>query len=166
MNRRPKAVLTTEDMLRDALDHIARTADQSRSQTRRLRWIAERARLALRGIPYDDTAFDLPPKVDREPTMLRKAIARALAYPEAWDTERVPNEQAALACITGFACGQVVAPYTPIRVRLGEAWQATDIQVHYDPSIHPGELLVGIEGSPQTLLRLTHPINDNEARHD
>lgn len=33
--------------LRDALDHIWRVARASRTQTRRLRWIAERARCAI-----------------------------------------------------------------------------------------------------------------------
>ncbi|MGO1069282.1 hypothetical protein [Lysobacter sp. CA199] len=39
-------------MLRDALDHIARTAHQSRSQTVRIRWIEARANGALEGKPY------------------------------------------------------------------------------------------------------------------
>lgn len=35
------------ECLRDALDHIRRTALASRTQTRRLRWIAGRAQSAL-----------------------------------------------------------------------------------------------------------------------
>lgn len=44
----------------DALDHIARSAAQSRSQTRRLRWIERRASMALCGEDYNEAAFDLP----------------------------------------------------------------------------------------------------------
>ena len=45
----------------DALDHIMRTANTSRTQTRRLRWIAERARCAING--NDDwREIDLPKK--------------------------------------------------------------------------------------------------------
>ncbi|MFW6344827.1 MAG: hypothetical protein ACOC0M_00630 [Halomonas sp.] len=45
---------------RDALGHIRRTAENSRSQTRRLRFIAERARMALEGEIYQPGAIDLP----------------------------------------------------------------------------------------------------------
>lgn len=38
---------TREDVLQDALDHIMRVARGSRTQTRRIRWIFERARCAL-----------------------------------------------------------------------------------------------------------------------
>jgi hypothetical protein len=53
------------EQLRDALDHIEKTARASRSQTRRLRWIAERAKYALeeKPFPYD---LDLPPSVESE----------------------------------------------------------------------------------------------------
>ena len=47
-------------MLARALDHIARTAAKSRSQTRRLRWIEQRALFALRGDEYRDIDLDLP----------------------------------------------------------------------------------------------------------
>lgn len=43
-----------------ALDHIARTAARSRSMTRRLRWIEQRALIALRGDEYCDSDLDLP----------------------------------------------------------------------------------------------------------
>jgi acyl-CoA hydrolase len=42
----------------DALDHIMRVANASRTQTRRLRWIAERARCALEGGDWRE--LDLP----------------------------------------------------------------------------------------------------------
>ena len=48
------------ELVRDALDHIARTCTQSRTQTRRLRWINFRANTALEGKPYDEKLLDLP----------------------------------------------------------------------------------------------------------
>jgi hypothetical protein len=48
------------ELLRSALDHIARTARNSRSQTRLIRWIEARATGALRGEPYLADAIDLP----------------------------------------------------------------------------------------------------------
>lgn len=45
-------------LMHNALDHIARTARKSRTSTRRLRWIEERANDALAGRPY--TPVDLP----------------------------------------------------------------------------------------------------------
>ncbi|MGJ7611112.1 MULTISPECIES: hypothetical protein [unclassified Variovorax] len=47
-------------ILAQALDHIARTAAKSRSQTRRTRWIEQRALCALRGDEYRDIDVDLP----------------------------------------------------------------------------------------------------------
>src|SRR4051812_46077136 len=41
------------ELLRDALDHIARIAGSARVPTRRLDWIASRARMALRGKTWD-----------------------------------------------------------------------------------------------------------------
>ena len=49
------------EILIDALDHIMRTAHGSRTQTRRLRWIAERARCAIDG-KEDWRDIDLPKK--------------------------------------------------------------------------------------------------------
>lgn len=46
--------------LREALSHIIRTCQGSRTRTRRLRWIEQRAQFALEGKPYSDDAFDLP----------------------------------------------------------------------------------------------------------
>jgi hypothetical protein len=51
------------EVLRSALDHIVRTARNSSTSTRRTRWIAARAQMALDGKPYSDAMFDLP-KVD------------------------------------------------------------------------------------------------------
>jgi hypothetical protein len=48
------------NMLCGALEHIAKTARASRSQTRRIRWIEARAIGALRGQQYERDAIDLP----------------------------------------------------------------------------------------------------------
>lgn len=48
------------DLMRDALDHIAKTCTQSRTQTLRLRWIRDRANLAVQGKPYIEADHDLP----------------------------------------------------------------------------------------------------------
>ena len=47
-------------ILANALDHIAKTADRSRSQSRRVRWIKARAESALAGNDYSDAGVDLP----------------------------------------------------------------------------------------------------------
>lgn len=54
------------DPLRIALEHIQKTVGQSRTQTRRLRWIGKRAELALAGRPYVASEHDLPPNGDSE----------------------------------------------------------------------------------------------------
>jgi len=46
--------------LKDALDHIRRTADNSRTRTRRLAFISERASRALNGEKYETGDIDLP----------------------------------------------------------------------------------------------------------
>jgi hypothetical protein len=57
------------EILRDALDHIMRTANSSRTQTRRLRWITKRCECALDG--NDDwKEIDLPKKA---PLSLRES---------------------------------------------------------------------------------------------
>ncbi|MNO15121.1 hypothetical protein D3C76_47790 [compost metagenome] len=67
--------------LREALHHIRKTCEQSRTETRRLRWIAQRAQWAIDGRPYDDSAFDLPKdatgsneKLKRELEALRSRV--------------------------------------------------------------------------------------------
>ena len=54
------------ELVRDALDHIARTCTQSRTHTRRLRWINYRANTALEGKPYDEKLLDLPKNGDQQ----------------------------------------------------------------------------------------------------
>lgn len=60
------------ELLRDALDHIARTCHQSRQSTRRIRWIEARANGALEGKPYDASLIELPVKVDRAIDRLKR----------------------------------------------------------------------------------------------
>lgn len=62
-------VLTVEQenlLLRDALDHVARIANASRRKTNRLDWIASRAKLALRGQPWDWRSMPEPKKQSLE----------------------------------------------------------------------------------------------------
>lgn len=80
--------------LRIALDHIRKTATQSRTQSRRLRWIEQRAIWALEGRPYDNSQFDLPKdsatsavKAELKATRLRKDLDGALANLAAKDAE-------------------------------------------------------------------------------
>lgn len=62
----PAAIVPAVNPLRVALEHIQKTAGQSRTQTRRLRWIAKRAELALAGRPYVASEHELPPNGDSE----------------------------------------------------------------------------------------------------
>lgn len=64
-------------ILANALDHIARTADRSRSQSRRTRWIKARAESALAGNDYADAGVDLPKSMG--PNTGEK-MARRMAY--------------------------------------------------------------------------------------
>ena len=66
--------MKNDTMERDALDHIMRTALASRSQTRRLRWIAERARYALEGETFPDD-LKLPPSVESEHFRMSRQLA-------------------------------------------------------------------------------------------
>ena len=69
------------ELLRAALDHIAKTAAGSRTSTRRLRWIEQRARWALEGKQYDREAFDMPTvpsQASMEQTRERLAQAKLL----------------------------------------------------------------------------------------
>ncbi len=77
--RGDKAAATVDPMvLASALDHIAKTAERSRSQTRRLRWIAMRANFALEGREYRDIDVDLPKDAGPEtPEKLGRKLAHA-----------------------------------------------------------------------------------------
>lgn len=54
------------DLLRDALDHIARIANAARQSTRRLDWISSRAREALRGVSWDREYLPEPKKASMD----------------------------------------------------------------------------------------------------
>ena len=60
--------------LRDALDHIARVARASRTQSRRDRWIAARAESALQG-NSDWKDLDIPKNIDTDVKRLRRKLA-------------------------------------------------------------------------------------------
>jgi len=64
-------------ILANALDHIAKTAARSRSQTRRIRWIERRALVALRGEEYRDIDHDLP---KRPPGETQEKFVKRLGY--------------------------------------------------------------------------------------
>lgn len=49
-----------EQFLEDALDHIVKTARNSRTSSKRLRFIEKRAEDAILGIPYRREEFELP----------------------------------------------------------------------------------------------------------
>lgn len=107
------------ELLRGALDHIAKTARGSRSQTRRLRWIELRAETALRGEVYRDQDIDLPKnagpntperltqklrQLHLEKRMLTAALENCVAFIEdahileaPWHWEPIEKARAALA---------------------------------------------------------------------
>jgi hypothetical protein len=64
-------------ILASALDHIARSARKSRSQTRRIRWIGHRAELALKGQEYRDIDIDLPKSAGPD---TQEKMRRRLSY--------------------------------------------------------------------------------------
>lgn len=66
-------------LMAQALDHIARTAKASRSQTRRIRWIKVRAEMALAGQEYRDIDIDLPKKVPETHERIQKRMAYHIA---------------------------------------------------------------------------------------
>ncbi|QOF76101.1 hypothetical protein [Variovorax sp. 38R] len=67
-------------LLAQALDHIARSAAKSRSQTRRIRWIEQRALIALRGDKYRDIDLDLPKSAGPDtPEKLQRRMAYHIA---------------------------------------------------------------------------------------
>ncbi len=76
--RADKAAREVDPMLlAQALDHIAKSAAKSRTSTRRLRWIEQRAIFALEGREYRDTDLDLPK--DAPGTSIERN-ARRIAY--------------------------------------------------------------------------------------
>lgn len=71
-----------ESLERQALTHIIKAVGQSRTSTRRLRWIAERAQWALDGKQYFDGAFDLPKNNEQSAEKLMLKCARLKAENE------------------------------------------------------------------------------------
>jgi hypothetical protein len=71
-------------LLVDALDHIKKAADASRTNTRRLRWIGERAVIAMRGEVYTNEAFDLPKyAAGKDDQLIRQKTEKARALRQA-----------------------------------------------------------------------------------
>lgn len=67
-------------VLANALEHIAKSAAASRSQTRRIRWIEQRALIALKGQVYRDSDVDLPKSAGpATPEKLKRRISHLLA---------------------------------------------------------------------------------------
>lgn len=60
--------MNREQQLEDALAHIAKVARNSRTKTKRLAFIEQRAVEALKGIEYNRDDFDLPKMVDKSPS--------------------------------------------------------------------------------------------------
>lgn len=78
-----------EDLMRSALQHIAKTAAASRTQSRRCRWIRQRAEAALEGKPYHAGDYESPKyaensaeKLQFKNRHLRADIARVKAAAE------------------------------------------------------------------------------------
>jgi hypothetical protein len=68
------------EALRSALEHIAASARNSRSSTRRIRWIERRAEMALAGEPYsNETCGDLPKSAGDTAEKARQMMLRERA---------------------------------------------------------------------------------------
>lgn len=101
-------------VMANALDHIAKTAKASRSQTRRIRWIQLRAEMALSGNEYRDIDIDLPRKVNSDtPEKMQKRMAFHIAIKH----QLREAAQAALNCISEL-------PPTQARVEVAQMLQA------------------------------------------
>lgn len=86
-------------VLASALDHIAKTAAKSRSQTRRIRWIELRATYALEGREYRDIDVDLPKDAGAKTP---EKLGRKLAHEAYIRRALVAAAQRAEAFIAGF----------------------------------------------------------------
>lgn len=115
-------------VMANALDHIARTAKASRSQTRRIRWIQLRAEMALSGNEYRDIDIDLPRKVT---DVTQERLQKRMAFHIAIKHQLHAAAKAALNCI-----GEL--PPTQARVEVAQMLQA---------AIESAEI---VAGSPST----------------
>lgn len=70
-----EAIREQNEDMRDTLDHIIRVCRQSRMQSRRIRWIADRARCGLDGTTHWK-CLDLPKKVDMDTKRLLRLRAQ------------------------------------------------------------------------------------------
>jgi hypothetical protein len=59
----------------DALSHIYKIADRSRTMTKRLAFIRQRAKEALEGIPYNRDNYDIPDRQIKSPYEYEKEIS-------------------------------------------------------------------------------------------
>ncbi len=77
------------ELLRDALDHIVRVACSARQPTRRLDWLAARARMALRGTPWSRDYLPWPRGETDERVRELNSCVRGIvkAYDEGSDDE-------------------------------------------------------------------------------
>lgn len=84
---RDATLLTDEELLSDALDHIQRIAHGGMNPTKRLDWIELRAKVALRGERWTrdmrETPDDSREELRRENTKLRRELAALRARIEA-----------------------------------------------------------------------------------
>lgn len=101
-------------VMANALDHIARTAKASRSQTRRIRWIQLRAEMALSGDEYRDIDIDLPRRVTGE---TQEKLQKRMAFHIAIKHQLLHAAKAAMSCI-----GEL--PPTQARVEAAQMLQA------------------------------------------
>lgn len=93
-------------ILASALDHIAKTARASRSQTRRIRWIEQRALVALRGEEFRAIDVELPKSAGPDTP---EKLQRRLAYHCAIKRELREAAEAAMNCISELSPTQARA---------------------------------------------------------
>lgn len=125
-------------MLAQALDHIARTARLSRSQTRRIRWIEQRALFALDGREYRDIDIDLPKvagelsqeRLRQDRAHLRSERARLIdALRELWSASCGVTGAEISARLRARTLLDELEPADPLA-----GWRSIDTSVEADPA--------------------------------
>lgn len=186
----PVAIAALEP-LREALQHILKTVGQSRTQTRRLRWIGKRAELALAGRPYVASEHELPKDGDSEhykllrqkaalkdrvavlEGLLRRAAAFTHDFENPISLRRDINAALKLAERTNTS-GNAHCPHDGICHTSDET--CTEAKARID-SISPNELSIytyrskpktgGFDNSPDDGIAILHRPSGIEARcHD